>query len=240
MIYVIANFLSNQNTYVVPNQNELEEIANYLESPNIVIGDEITAKEILDKTRQEYLNANNFQFTCYKEYPTGSNTNYAADLATEPKNTNINYFVFDPVAGKHVECIGTEKAIAVQNEIKIHFLDWSGLTTTEIESVEAFKSQQNVPKMVVPYKTMSYLGVTLNFYKAKLGHGLPQHQHTYNHATVCIEGSCKISTQHYENVLTPDSELVDFEANKWHEITALEDNTVFVNIFPSQIQDDHY
>jgi hypothetical protein len=48
---------------------------------------------------------------------------------------------------------------------------------------------------------------------------------------MCNAGSCIIRKENKEIVLTKHSKPVNLIANEWHEIEALEDETVFVNVF---------
>jgi quercetin dioxygenase-like cupin family protein len=80
-------------------------------------------------------------------------------------------------------------------------------------------------------KAFSYAGATFNIFYANKGDGLNIHQHTFNHATACQVGSCAVRVKGKEFILTIDSQPIDLLANEPHEIEALEDGTVFVNIF---------
>ena len=74
-------------------------------------------------------------------------------------------------------------------------------------------------------------GTTLNVYHANKGEGLPKHDHTFSHLTMCHAGSIKVSNERRSLVMTKDTQPVNLVANEWHEIEALEDGTVFVNVF---------
>lgn len=74
-------------------------------------------------------------------------------------------------------------------------------------------------------------GTTLNVYHANKGEGLPRHAHSYSHLTFCHAGTCKVSNERRSIVMTKDSQPVNLVAGEWHEIEALEDGTVFVNVF---------
>jgi quercetin dioxygenase-like cupin family protein len=76
-----------------------------------------------------------------------------------------------------------------------------------------------------------YDGAVLNVYHANKGEGLPRHEHMYAHATICAAGSCIIRKEKRELVMTKDTQPVNLVANEWHEIEALEDGTVFINVF---------
>jgi quercetin dioxygenase-like cupin family protein len=74
-------------------------------------------------------------------------------------------------------------------------------------------------------------GVTLRVFHARKGDGLPKHEHSYSHLTMCHAGSCIIRKEGRELVMTKDTQPVNLVASEWHEIEALEDGTVFVNVF---------
>jgi quercetin dioxygenase-like cupin family protein len=79
--------------------------------------------------------------------------------------------------------------------------------------------------------TFTFDGATLNIFHANKGEGLPRHNHTYAHATVCHAGRCAIRKENVYVELTKESQPVTLRANEWHEIEALEDGTVFCNVF---------
>lgn len=74
-------------------------------------------------------------------------------------------------------------------------------------------------------------GTTLNVYHANAGEGLPRHDHAYSHLTMCHAGKCIVRKEGRELVMTKDTQPVNLVAGEWHEIEALEDGTVFVNVF---------
>jgi len=74
-------------------------------------------------------------------------------------------------------------------------------------------------------------GTTLHVYHANKGEGLPKHDHNFSHLTMCHAGSIKVSNERRSLVMTKDTQPVNLVANEWHEIEALEDGTVFVNVF---------
>lgn len=85
--------------------------------------------------------------------------------------------------------------------------------------------------LISPTHNFTYDGVTLNVYHANKGEGLPQHGHQWSHATICHAGSCKVSLEGRSYTIDKNSQPLDLPANEWHEIEALENNTVFVNVF---------
>ena len=86
-------------------------------------------------------------------------------------------------------------------------------------------------KTVSPRFMVTQDGTTLNVYHADKGEGLPKHEHVYSHLTMCHAGSIKVSNERRSLVMTKDTQPVNLVANEWHEIEALEEGTVFVNVF---------
>ena len=86
--------------------------------------------------------------------------------------------------------------------------------------------QTAVPKFFV-----SQNGTTLNVYHANKGEGLPRHAHDYSHLTMCHAGSCRVSNDRRSLVMTKDTQPINLIADEYHEIEALEDGTVFINVF---------
>ena len=84
---------------------------------------------------------------------------------------------------------------------------------------------------VQPKYTFTYDGAVTNIYHANKGEGLPKHEHTYSHATFCCSGSCVVRKEGKEVIFTKDTHPANLKANEWHEIEALEDGTVFINVF---------
>ena len=84
---------------------------------------------------------------------------------------------------------------------------------------------------VNPKHSFIYDGAQLNVYHADKGQGLPSHSHSYAHATVCHNGSCLVSLEGRSYTIDKNSQPLNLPAGEWHEIEALEDGTVFVNVF---------
>jgi hypothetical protein len=85
--------------------------------------------------------------------------------------------------------------------------------------------------IVTPRFMVTQDGTALNVYHANKGEGLPKHDHAYSHLTMCHAGSIKVSNERRSLVMTKDTQPVNLVAAEWHEIEALEDGTVFVNVF---------
>ena len=84
---------------------------------------------------------------------------------------------------------------------------------------------------IAPVHSISYDGVILNVYHANKGEGLPKHEHTFFHLTMCHAGSCILRKKGKEYIFTKDTQPANLKGLEWHEIEALEDGTVFVNVF---------
>ena len=78
---------------------------------------------------------------------------------------------------------------------------------------------------------MTYGNAVIRVYHANKGEGLPAHAHEYSHATICMAGSCKLSQEKKSVIINKNSIPINLLAGKYHEIEALEDETVFVNVF---------
>lgn len=85
--------------------------------------------------------------------------------------------------------------------------------------------------VISPAHAVTYNGAALNVYHANAGEGLPRHEHVYAHLTMCNAGSCIIRKEGKEVVITKNTQPINLVAGEWHEIEALEDGTVFVNVF---------
>jgi quercetin dioxygenase-like cupin family protein len=85
----------------------------------------------------------------------------------------------------------------------------------------------NIP----PKHDFTYDGAVIRVYHANKNEGLSKHSHAYSHVTMCSSGSCLITKENKSLVMTKDTQPVNLIAGEWHEIEALEDNTVFVNVF---------
>lgn len=90
---------------------------------------------------------------------------------------------------------------------------------------------------VQPKFTVQQNDTQINIYHADKGEGLPRHEHVYSHLTMCHSGSCIIRKEKRQLVMTKDSQPVNLIGGEWHEIEALQDGTVFVNVFANQTQE---
>jgi len=86
-------------------------------------------------------------------------------------------------------------------------------------------------KQVSPKHQVTYDGASVDVYHADKGQGLVRHEHSYAHLTMCHAGSCVIRKEGIEKVIDKNTQPINLKAAEWHEIEALEDGTVFVNVF---------
>ena len=86
-------------------------------------------------------------------------------------------------------------------------------------------------QVIAPTHQVTYDGVNVNVYHANKGEGLPSHDHVFAHLTMCHAGSCIIRKEGIEKIIDKNTQPINLKANEWHEIEALEDGTVFVNVF---------
>jgi hypothetical protein len=88
-----------------------------------------------------------------------------------------------------------------------------------------------------PRFSFDYDGTHFNVYHANKGEGLPKHDHVYTHCTLCTAGKVKLTKNNKEVLLTKDSQPVVLTAGEWHQLEALEDNTIWTNIFASEFME---
>lgn len=84
---------------------------------------------------------------------------------------------------------------------------------------------------IAPRFTVSQGETSINVFHANTGEGLPRHEHIYSHLTMCHAGSCIVRKECRSLTMTKHTQPVNLRAGEWHEIEALEDGTVFVNLF---------
>jgi len=84
---------------------------------------------------------------------------------------------------------------------------------------------------ISPTHNFTYANAVVNVYHANTSEGLPKHDHIYSHAIICHAGSCLVSLEGRSHTINKNSQPLNLPAGEWHEIEALEDNTVFVNVF---------
>jgi quercetin dioxygenase-like cupin family protein len=84
---------------------------------------------------------------------------------------------------------------------------------------------------MTPRHDITYGNATIVVYHANKGEIVPKHVHEYSHLTICHAGRCVVRKEKGEKIIDKNSVPLNLLGNEWHEIEALEDDTVFVNIF---------
>ena len=62
---------------------------------------------------------------------------------------------------------------------------------------------------IPPVHILVYDGCQTNIFHASIGEGLPQHEHTFTHATICMAGSIVIRKEGKELVMTKITQPVN-------------------------------
>ena len=91
----------------------------------------------------------------------------------------------------------------------------------------------NIP----PTYTFLYDKVRFSVYHANTGEGLPRHEHTFAHLTMCVAGQAAIRKENLYKEMDKDTVPVILKEREWHEVEALVDNTIFINVFPAGEQE---
>jgi quercetin dioxygenase-like cupin family protein len=88
--------------------------------------------------------------------------------------------------------------------------------------------------LVLAVHNFVFHGVGTAIFHANTGEGLPRHEHNFKHAVACFAGRIVIRKEHITVEMTKTSKPVVLKENEWHEIEALEDETVFGNIYAQE------
>jgi hypothetical protein len=86
------------------------------------------------------------------------------------------------------------------------------------------------PKFVVEHNET---GVSI--YHADKGEGIPRHEHEHPHLIACLNGSCVIRKENIEKIIDNESKPIKLVELEWHEIEALENGTVFISIYATEL-----
>jgi quercetin dioxygenase-like cupin family protein len=88
-------------------------------------------------------------------------------------------------------------------------------------------------KQAFPTYSFTVNSTTINTFHIDLaGEGHPKHVHEYDHVTLVHSGRLLVTTENNGTFeMTKDYRPVRFPANQWHELEAMEDGTVFTNVF---------
>lgn len=78
---------------------------------------------------------------------------------------------------------------------------------------------------------LSAMGMRIDRYTFARGEGLPRHQHDEDHLTIVATGRIVAHTDSRSLEAGPTDKPILFRSGRAHEIKALEDGTVVLNIF---------
>jgi len=84
---------------------------------------------------------------------------------------------------------------------------------------------------ILPKFSVQQNNTNIYVFHCSAGQGLEKHEHPYSHLTFCTAGSIIVRKENLQHIMTKDSQPVNLKAKEWHEIEALEDGTVFINVF---------
>ena len=80
-------------------------------------------------------------------------------------------------------------------------------------------------------RQFSALGSRFDRYEFAAGEGLPAHQHDEDHLTLVVSGRIVARSGGKEIERGPDDTPILFRAGRMHEIVALDNDTVVLNVF---------
>jgi quercetin dioxygenase-like cupin family protein len=84
---------------------------------------------------------------------------------------------------------------------------------------------------VAPIHDVSMDGVYFQIFHANKGEGVAKHQHSYSHAVICNAGKIMVSKEGIKLEMDKTTQPILLKSDGWHEIEAIEDGTVFINVF---------
>ena len=137
LIYKVPNKAQSNNDYVCDSQATIDAIPISPISGNPIIlaslcsvGGEIEANTILVANKQSWLTqqANIFNVNLQTTVEGGIKWT-VVDLATEPQNTDRQYFVLDPITGLYTEAVGLDAANTLFAQMQQTYLVFSNMNT---------------------------------------------------------------------------------------------------------------
>jgi quercetin dioxygenase-like cupin family protein len=88
--------------------------------------------------------------------------------------------------------------------------------------------------IIAPKFSVNQGATSINVYHGNKGQGIPKHTHAYSHLTFCHTGKISVRKENKELVMDRDTQPVNLVGDEWHEIEALEDGTIFVNVLAKE------
>jgi hypothetical protein len=128
MIYVVNNLTQSTQEYVCPDQATVDQGENLGYTGVFVIGDELTAQNLLAANRQSWLAASKDRFCVVKQTVVSSGAQWVpVDLSTQPDNTDFVYEIMNTPNSNYLPAVGLAQAQEILNQVQQSYLDWSGL-----------------------------------------------------------------------------------------------------------------
>ena len=122
--YRIYNRISQGFDYVVPSQTYVDLLSEKPLTISVVIGDQYTAEEILDKNRKAYLEQERYRFHVNKITPF-RNREYieSCDLDNESDNDTVIYSIYNVMSNEDIQAVGKAAALAQLKISQDQFLE---------------------------------------------------------------------------------------------------------------------
>jgi hypothetical protein len=122
--YAIYNPIKMKFDYVVPTAVYIALLANKLNTNTVTLGDASTAQEILERTRDVFIEQESYRFHVHKVW-THKYREWIVPcyhLDEEPENDNIVYGVYDVMLNDTIRVIGKTAALEYRKIVQNKFL----------------------------------------------------------------------------------------------------------------------
>lgn len=78
--------------------------------------------------------------------------------------------------------------------------------------------------------TINFKDTAIVVYHADCKQGHAKHDHVYPHVTFCTAGRAIVRKEGFETVIDKNSPPILIKELEWHEVEAIEDGTVLINV----------
>jgi hypothetical protein len=133
LIYQVPNAAQSTDNYVCDSQSTIDTRPDNIPASQCSIGGEPEANAMLVSNQSDWLNQQVNLFTVNLQTAVEGGIKWTiVDLATQPPNTDYQYFVLDPITGQYTEAIGLDAAntLFVQTQQNyLIFTDMNAYTT---------------------------------------------------------------------------------------------------------------
>jgi quercetin dioxygenase-like cupin family protein len=89
----------------------------------------------------------------------------------------------------------------------------------------------------IPIRMHYYNKTEVKVYYANKGEGILKHIHNNDHLTMCCVGKILVRLEDREFILTKSDNPFILPKDIFHEIEAIEDGTIFMNMMPQEYAD---